>query len=61
MYIKITLSAEIVYADRNLSSLNATIWLTIRPYDCPREHDRLFVSTRVIIKSWNVTPVDDYK
>ena len=29
--------------------------------DCLREHVRLFLSTDVIIRSSNVTPVDDYE
>ena len=74
-YIKITLSTstEIAYAGRNRRSLNATIQLsncsTIRSLfdsmtrynDCSKEHVRLFVSTDVITKSSNVTPVDDYR
>ena len=41
----------------------STVWLAImtRYTDCPREHVRLFISIGGIIKSSNVTPVDDYK
>ena len=53
-----------VIVARSMLLLNYT--LAIRLYmtrynDCPKEHVRLFVSTGVIIRSSNITPVDDYK
>ena len=72
-YIKITLSTstEIVYAGRNRRLLNATVqlyarystvWLAIMiRYNHLREHIRPFALTGGIVKSWNITPVDNYK
>ena len=37
------------------------IAIVIRYTDPPREHVRLFVSTGGIIKSSDVTPINDYK
>ena len=43
-----------------LFSYTLAIRLT-RYNGCPRDYVRLFVSTGIIIKSSNVTAVDDYK
>lgn len=64
--VMVDYSTKIVYTGRNRRSLQ-TIQLILYSLitlllDCPRDHVRLFISTTVdIIKSLNVTPVDDYK
>ena len=63
-YIELILSTStnIVYAGRNRrSTIRSLFDIMTRYTDCAREQVRLFVSTAVIMKSSNVTPVDDYK
>ena len=54
----------VVIVGRSMPLFNSTLAIrlpTTRYNDCPREHVRLFVSAGDIVKSSNVTPVDDYK